>query len=108
MICISKLYHRPAHAVRVFERVVEEQAVLGHSLHSLSHGYSLGTGVMLHFEFVDSPPTADCRLTYALGRRREASQVAAEGWTIDSVIPMTAAWIPIGYFYLSKKAHEAS
>ena len=51
---VSRFYNRPVHAISIFERVLKEQAVLGRTLHSLIHIYSLGTGIRFRFEFVDS------------------------------------------------------
>ena len=103
MFSVSHFYNRPAHALRIFERVLREQGVLGRSLQALSHVYSLGTGIRLRFEFADSPPTADYRLAYCLGRLRTATAVAETGWQLDAVLPMKALWMPIGHFYLLKK-----
>ena len=103
---VKKLYNYPAHAVRVFERVVLEQAALGHSLSSLSKGFLLGTGVSLRFEFTDTPTTVEQRLTYFCGRRREVSDAVFHGWRVSTILPMRVFWIPVGYFYLLQSDHE--
>lgn len=103
---IKKLYNYPAHAVRVFERVVQEQAALGRSLRSLTKGFLLGSGVSLRFEFADTPATVEQRLTYFYGRRREESDAVFQGWRVSAVLPMRAFWITIGYFYLLQRAHN--
>ncbi len=104
MFSVSHFYNRPVHALRIFERVLREQGVLGRSLQALSHVYSLGTGIRLRFDFADSPATADYRLVYRLGWLRSAAEVAEAGWQLDAVVPMKALWIPIGHFYLLVKA----
>jgi hypothetical protein len=103
---IKKLYNYPAHAVRVFERVVQEQSALGHSLRSLSKGFLLGTGVSLRFEFDDTPATMEQRLTYLYGRRREESDAVFHGWRVSTVLPMRAFWITIGYFYVLQREQK--
>src|ERR1017187_7471399 len=106
MIEVRKFYNYPAHAVRVFERVVREQAALGRSLQSLTKGSFIGTGVSLRFEFAESPSTADYRLACFYGRRRAESDVAFQGWRFAYVLPMKCQWITIGYFYVLKRDHE--
>lgn len=97
---VTRFYNRPIHAIRVFERLVEQQAKLGRTLHTLTHIYSLGTGIRFRFEFVDSTERQDYRLIYFLGRLRPAADVANAEWGLDQIVPMKALWIPIGYFYL--------
>lgn len=103
MYTVTHFYNRPAHAIRLFDRLVSEQLALGRELHSLTHIYSLGTGIRLRFEFGSSAQPATYRLTYRLGRLRAAAAVSDAGWEMDAVVPMTAAWIPIGHFYRLKK-----
>ena len=101
---VSRFYNRPVHAISIFERVLKEPAVLGRTLHSLTHIYSLGTGIRFRFEFVDSINRPGFRLIYFLGRLRSAADVADAEWRLYQVVPMKALWIPIGYFYLLKRA----
>jgi hypothetical protein len=103
MNTIKKLYNYPAHGVRVFDRILQEQAVLGHSLHSLSKGYVLGSGVSFRFVFAETAPSVEHKLTYFYARRREDSDPAFHGWHVSTVLPMRSFWIPIGYFYLLQK-----
>ena len=103
MFIVTHFYNRPVHAIRIFDRVLQEQGELGRSLSSLDHVYSLGTGIRLRFNFAESVAKEDYRLVYRLGRLRAASAVADAGWTLDAIVPMRAAWIPIGHFYLLKK-----
>ena len=105
---LTKVYQYPAHAVRVFDRVVHEQAQLGLSLQSVSKGYFLGTGVSFKFEFVPSDELNDYRLTYRLGRSKDLSDKDLEGWAVMSRLPMKAYWIRIGtFFVLSRPRHAA-
>ena len=106
MIAVRKLYNYPAHAVRVFERVLREQAALGRSFQSLTKGSFIGTGVSLRFEFAESPEITDYKLTYFYGRRRDESDVAFQGWQFARVLPMKCQWITIGYFYVLKRQRE--
>jgi hypothetical protein len=105
-LMIKKLYNYPAHAVRVFERVVQEQAALGRSLRSLGKGYLLGSGVSLWFDFADTPATAEQKLTYFYGGRREESDAVFHGWRVSTVLPMRAFWITIGYFYVLQRDQQ--
>jgi len=106
MMMVKKVYQYPAHAVRVFDRVVREHVALGQSLHSLTKGFFCGTGVTLRFEFAESPETAEHRLLYFFGRRRAESDAAFQGWRVVAVLPMRAWWIPLGYFYHLRREHE--
>ncbi|PWU16655.1 MAG: hypothetical protein C5B50_13110 [Verrucomicrobia bacterium] len=103
MTAVKKLYNYPAHGVRVFDRVLKEQAALGRSLLSLSKGYFLGSGVSFRFLFSDAPPSVQYELTYFYGRRREDSDPVFQSWHVSTVLRMRAWWIPIGYFYLLQK-----
>jgi hypothetical protein len=100
MTSVKKLYNYPAHGVRVFDRVLQEQAALGRSLHSLSKGYFLGSGISFRFLFADVPPSVKHKLTYFYGRRRADSDPVFDGWHVSTVLQMRAWWIPLGYFYL--------
>jgi hypothetical protein len=106
MVSVRKIYNYPAHAVDVFYRVMSEHLSLGRSLHSLSKGYLLGTGVSLRFEFAESPDKMDHKLIYFYGRRRDDLQAKYEEWQIDTVLPMKIFWVSIGHFYLLKRVHE--
>ena len=106
MHTVCRFYNRPAHALRIFDRELRAQGVLGRSLHALTHVYSLGTGIRLRFEFADLPQTADYQLAYRLGWRREAAALADAGWQLHAVLPMTALWLPIGHFYVLRRARE--
>lgn len=106
MVVVRKFYLWPRHAVRVFERVVQEHTAPGHSLSSLTKGFVLGSGVSLWFEFAETPETADHMLTYFYGRRRMGSNTAFQGWQVVSALPMRTLWIPLGYYYHLKREHE--
>jgi hypothetical protein len=100
MKSINRLYNYPAHGVQVFDRVLHEQAALGHSLHSLRKGYVLGSGISFRFEFVETPSSVRHKLDYFYWRRREDSDPVFKGWHVCTALSMRILWVPIGYFYL--------
>ncbi|MBI4557103.1 MAG: hypothetical protein HY706_05915 [Candidatus Hydrogenedentes bacterium] len=103
MVTIERPYLYPGHAVRVFDRVMQEQLALGRSLHALTKGFFLGTGIALYFEFAESPEAADCRLTYFYGGQRETADGVFGRWRVIAVLPMKLVWTTVGYFYLLKR-----
>jgi hypothetical protein len=105
-VTIKKLYNYPAHAVRIFDRVVQEQAARGHSLRSLRKDFLFGTGASLRFEFADAPATMEQRLTYYYGQRRGDSDSVFNGWRVATVLPMRTCWITIGYFYVLQREQK--
>jgi hypothetical protein len=105
---VTKLYNYPAHAVRVFDRVVREQARLGLSIRSVTKGHLLGSGVSLKFEFTPGDDGKDYRLTYRWGRAKDLSAKDLEGWTVSSKLPMKFVWMTIGtFFVLARPRHAA-
>ena len=104
---LTKLYNYPAHAVRVFSRVVVQQAAQGRSLRALTKGHFLGTGVSLKFEFDDGAPQQH-QLNYFYGRQRHSIGDDTNGGKITSVLPMKLAWFTIGYFYVLTQTKNAT
>jgi hypothetical protein len=105
---LTKLYNYPAHAVRVFDRVVNEQATLGRSLLSVTKGHFLGCGVSLKFEFAPGNDMHEYRLVYCWGHLRDVKGQELQDWNVNSKLPMKVVWITIGYFFVLSRLRNAA
>jgi hypothetical protein len=107
MVRVTKIYHYPGHADRLFGRVLREHVSRGMSLRRVDKGYFLGNGITLRLEFDDVPDSADFRMVHFYGRRRPDTYEAFAGWSVFAVLPMRAWWMTIGYFYVLRRVSEA-